>query len=122
MTEINAVPYTWQYGWYYWNLGGLTVSKVPEGTDPNFASDLAKMNMEATPSDLMGFAFDPAPVETEIAACKNVNKEFMNTLTLGQAEDVDKVVDEYIKKLKDNGIEKIVAEANKQIQEWKAAK
>jgi len=122
MTEINAVPYTWQYGWYYWNLGGLTVSKVPEGTDVNFASDLAKMNMEATPSDLMGFAFDPAPVETEIAACKNVNKEFMNTLTLGQAEDVDKVVDEYIKKLKDNGIEKIVAEANKQIQEWKAAK
>jgi len=106
--------------WYGWNLGGLTTSKLPTGYPDNFTELLNEMNNSAYMSPVMGFTFNAEPVENEIAACNNVIAEYNSTILSGQNDDVDKLVDEFVQKLKDNGIEKIVDEMNSQIDAWRA--
>lgn len=110
------------YQWYAWQLGGLTVTKVPPASTTEFATLLSEMNDNATPAANLGFVFDKTPVQNEVAACANVISEYhTGALQLGQNENVDQLCDEFIKKLKDNGIEKIVAECQKQLDTWRAA-
>jgi len=119
----NDVAASDRYYWYWygWNLGGLTVSKVPSGYPANFAELMNEFNESAYLSTIMGFTFDATPVENEIAACNNVIAEYNPTITSGQNDNVDELVDEFIQKLKDNGMEKIVDEMNAQIDAWRAA-
>ena len=73
----------------------------------------------------MGFVFDSTPVTNEIAACTNVVAEFSDDLVkgqLGSEEEVREVVAEFNEKLTDNGVDTIVAEVQKQIDAWIAAK
>lgn len=113
-----ADRYYWY--WYGWNLGGLTTSKLPTGYPANFAELLEEMNNSAYMSTVMGFTFNPEPVQNEVAACNNVIAEYDATILSGQNDNVDELVDEFIQKLKDNGIEKIVDEMNAQIDAWRA--
>ena len=110
------------YQWYQWQLGGLTATKVPPASTLNFTDLLTAMNTNATPAANLEFVFNTEPVQNEIAACNNVISEYhTGILVLGQQENVDQLCDEFAKKLKDNGIEKIVAECQKQLDEWRAA-
>ena len=73
----------------------------------------------------MGFVFDTTPVLNEVAACTNVVAEFQKDIATGQfgsEEEVDEVIDEFNEKLTANGVDKVVAEVQKQIDEWMAAK
>jgi len=73
------------------------------------------MNSGATASSVVGFIVDTASIETEIAACNNVVSEYMTQLRKPTGtEDVDALVDEFIAKLKANGIEKIISEVQAQ--------
>ena len=122
LTAINSDPTNryWYY-WYQWNMGGLTVSKLPPSYTPEFSSLLSELNNTAVPSANMGFVMDRTPVENEIAACVNVIDEYNKALVYGQYEDPDATIDEFIQKLKDNGIEKIIAEGQAQLDAWRAA-
>lgn len=71
-----------------------------------------------------GFRFDPAPVLTQIAATNRVFEYMGGSETAGkiaalEIEDVDKAIAEITKELKEAGIEDVVAEANRQLEEWK---
>lgn len=76
-------------------------------------------NKSAVISPLLGFAFDATPVKSEIAACKNIREEFEKALVSGVL-DPAVAVPEYLEKLKANGSEKIVAEKQEQVDEFKA--
>ena len=65
----------------------------------------------------MGFTFNPAPVKNEIAQVNTVAKEFEG-LNRGMVEDMDGKLAEDKTKLKQAGIDKIITEAQKQIDEW----
>ncbi|MDR2505880.1 MAG: ABC transporter substrate-binding protein [Oscillospiraceae bacterium] len=65
------------------------------------------------------WSFDQTPVANEMAALANVAAEYTGGLTAGTV-DPAVVLPEFIEKLKANGIDKVVEEANRQLQEYLA--
>ncbi len=80
----------------------------------------AKLNNEAAISPVMGFVFDQEPVKTELALVAAVTKEYA-LMGIGFI-DFDAKLPEYQKRIKDAGGDKILAEMNKQLGEWKKTK
>lgn len=119
------------FGYNYWYaapVGNLTIVNAPEdyiGPDGILLTEMQRLNKEAVMPKHMGFVFDINPVANEIAACTNVVMEYRDTLRqgkLGSEAEVDTTVDEFNEKLTANGVDKIVAEAQKQVDAWKASK
>ncbi len=67
------------------------------------------------------FVFDQTPVSTEIAAMNNVATSMLNAISLGMAGDPKAAVADFRAQLKTAGIDKVIAEAQKQADAWKAA-
>ena len=73
----------------------------------------------------MGFVLDTTEIENELSACNNVISEYLGYLQKGLLESpeaVNKSVDDFVAKLKQNGSEKIVAEVQAQIDAWETSK
>jgi putative aldouronate transport system substrate-binding protein len=79
-----------------------------------FKDDFKAENSLAVPTAFVGFTFDPAPVETEIAALKNVYAEYNYRIASGSGNAA--LLEEYIKKLNDNQLQKVLDEINRQIE------
>lgn len=107
--------------WYGPQLGGLGVTKAKPGQPGNLGELLKELNDSGTVSANIGFIMDQEPVVNEIAACSNVIAEYHSVLMQGQATDPEKMVDEFVAKLKASGMDKIVEEAQKQLDEWRKA-
>ncbi|OAB32932.1 ABC transporter substrate-binding protein [Paenibacillus glacialis] len=80
-----------------------------------------KFNDSATEAPTFGFAFDSTPVKTEVAAINNVSKEFIPALFTGSV-DPKVYLPKATKKFKEAGLDKVIAEVQKQFDEWKATK
>lgn len=123
---------------HYEKTGDTTIVKLPaderysvpaysQGTfftmftiDPNPANqwDLVKeQNEEAVGSPLLGFVFDPSPVEGQIAALANTNSKYHGTLMTGSA-DVDSTLESLYAEQDAAGLQEIIDEAQSQIDAW----
>ena len=71
----------------------------------------------AQASPVMGFVFNSEPVKTEIANCNTVLDKYLSALGSGTV-DPDEVLPKFLKELDKAGAEKIIAEKQKQIDEW----
>ncbi|NLB41829.1 MAG: ABC transporter substrate-binding protein [Clostridiales bacterium] len=116
------------YHWYGAPLGNLTIVEAPEnliGPDRLMMKELERINKEAVRANHMGFALDTTPITNEIAATSNVVAEYQVDIRAGRFEsedEINKVLDEFIAKLKANGSEKIVEEVQRQVDEWSASR
>ncbi|MDR0730517.1 MAG: ABC transporter substrate-binding protein [Treponema sp.] len=116
------------YLWYNAPVGNLTIVQAPEDhSGPNgiMFTKMNQFNRDAKQPAYMGFSFNIQPVSNEIAACTNVVMEYRETLRRGQAgseAEVDRLIDEFNAKLKANGIDKILAEAQKQADAFLASR
>lgn len=116
------------YNWYMAPIGNLLIVEAPEslaGPDGIMLTNMAKYNAECVVPAHMGFVFDTTPVTNELAACTNVVAEFKDDLANGKLSSEDEVRDvvaEFNDKLAANGVDKIVAEVQSQIDAWTAAK
>ncbi|MNY51174.1 hypothetical protein D3C86_1867400 [compost metagenome] len=61
--------------------------------------------------------FDASPVKTEFAAVTNVITQYKLPLETGSV-DTDKILPEFITKLKSAGIDKIIVEKQRQLDAW----
>ena len=121
LTEKNSDPTNrWVYSWNGWILGGFTSMKVPPGLRPDYTELTKQMNLTAKLEPNSGFVFDKEPVENELAAVSNVYAEYHSILQTGQNANVDELVDEFISELKANGMDEIIAEAQRQLDAWRA--
>lgn len=66
-------------------------------------------------SVLEEFNVDTEWIKSEIAALNNVKEEFLTPLIMGSVEDVDTAFNAYIEKAKTEGLDKVKAEIQKQI-------
>ncbi len=80
-----------------------------------------KFNKLGKPVPILGWAFDQNPVKNEMANLANVTAEYVNSLNSGAVDPAEKLP-EFINKLKANGIDTVVAEAQKQLDAFMAAK
>ena len=116
--EVEQIPnsgYAQNRAWMFGNTSNLWLSKNDMQTEK-----WEKINDEAIKSDILGMSFDSSNVQTEIAACNAVISEYLNSLLSGSV-DVDAEYPKFLEKLQISGVDKIVAEKQKQLDEWKKA-
>ncbi len=107
------------YTFNQWEIGNNALTYPWEGDDPDLWERMMEFNNNAITSSAFGFTFNPDPVKTEIAAVTNVMNQYKLGLESGTL-DPDKSLEEFNKKLKESGLDKIINEKQKQIDEWKA--
>ncbi len=90
-----------------------------QGAAPEIGEKMTEFNKSARKSGAMGFTFDNSGVINEATACSNVMKQYSYGLEVG-AVDVDSVLPEFRQALKDAGIDKVIAEKQRQLDEWLA--
>ncbi|MBG9792135.1 ABC transporter substrate-binding protein [Paenibacillus dendritiformis] len=81
----------------------------------------AKFNDSAKNAPLLGFHFNADSVKTEMTALTNVKDEFYASLFTGSV-DPKVYVPKAIEKFKAAGLDKVQAEMQKQLDEWKASR
>lgn len=108
------------YAFGQWLIGNNFLTYPWEGNEPDVWGEMEKFNNSAIPSQAFGFTFNPDPVKSEIAASTNVLEQYKLGLETGTL-DPDKSISEFNEKLKASGLDKIIAEKQKQFDEWKAS-
>ena len=111
------------YYWYGAQFGALTsVSIVPVGNPADYIAKLIEGNDRAITDTNIGFIFDPTPVQNEIAACNSKIGEFEVNLKFGfiPLDEVDETIDRFLAELEASGAQKIIDEAQAQLDAWRA--
>lgn len=121
----------YNFNWNEWQIGQ---SYSPDFTRSDFGlveSDKnkdvqAKQNIifdadrTADPSPVSGFEFDPSPVKTEMANCSAIISEMVPVLSNG-ASDPAATLPQFLQRLKDAGVDTVIAEKQTQLDAWRAA-
>lgn len=100
-----------------WLYGNQFLDYLWANENPNKWDNFKKYNQSAEKSRVLGFTFNPDPVKNEIAAVSNVQKELNPGLYSGTL-DTNEYLPKIIEKLKAAGADKIIAEKQKQLDEW----
>jgi putative aldouronate transport system substrate-binding protein len=92
--------------------------ETPEDTVPaGYWDEVRHLNETATASQLLGFNMDMTPVENEVINCKNAWMKYYTDLRTG-ASDPETTLPLVIAELRKKGMDKIIAEAQRQIDEF----
>ena len=105
----------------FWVFGNQFLNYFMEGQNTSKWDLYRSFNEKAVSSKILGFAFNSEPVKTELAACANVYSEFGPGLGTGTL-DPEASIPKFLEKLKAAGADKIIAEKQKQLDAWLAAK
>ncbi len=100
-----------------WEFGSEMLAYVWENQGDDYHENMIKFNDSARKSKALGFVFDSTPVKTEVAALNNVLNEYRLGLENGEM-DPDVYLPKFQEALRDAGIDKVIAEKQKQLDEW----
>lgn len=78
-----------------------------------------KFNAEGVNSPILSFNFDSTKVATEMAAVQNVKEQFWSSLMTGTVDPAE-YLPKAIEKFKEAGLDKVIAEAQAQLDAWRA--
>ncbi len=104
-----------------WMFGNQMNTYLFPSEDPNKWSAFQAFNDQAEKSIALGFAWDSEPVKNEIAALTNVSKQFEDAIISGSV-DPEVYIPKYREAMKAAGLEKVIAEKQKQLDEWAKTK
>ncbi len=104
-----------------WKFGNQFNAFVTEGMDPDVWEQTEKMNNEAEVSPLLGFTLDTTKIETELAQCETIRKQYGFSFFMG-ASEVGKAYDEYLERMDKAGKDKIIKEIQSQVDAFLANK
>ena len=107
-----------------WTMGNTGMQYVTVGEDPEKNAKLISFADDAITLPSTGFTFDTVPVETQLAAIKNVVEKYQRGLVFGLSdpEDPDMGIAAYVADLKAAGLETVQAEYTAQYAAWIAEK
>ncbi|UUZ93455.1 extracellular solute-binding protein [Paenibacillus sp. P25] len=110
----NAPAYQLQY----WMLGNIKMGRWTPETHPTYVKTKTTIDENAINSVTVGFNFDASKVGVEFSNCLTEIKTSIYPIKLGLV-DYDKMFPEALKRMKAAGLDKVVAEYNRQFKEWK---
>ncbi|MDQ0897884.1 ABC transporter substrate-binding protein [Paenibacillus sp. V4I7] len=127
--KIETIGYSGQgtadakYGIQNWGSGNTANSYETQANPANFTQIWKDINAGATISPLLGYKPTLDPIKTELAQIAAVVKEYQGTvnalvLESGAVADSDAKYKEFIDKMKKAGSDKVIAELQKQIDEF----
>ncbi len=105
--------YTWPS---YTQATFFNLSTV-EGTPEDQWDQVKKLNEEAETSTVLGFSLDVEPINSELTACRSVYDKYKYDLKTG-AQDPKELIPQITKELNDAGFDKVIEEAQRQINEY----
>lgn len=96
-------------------MGNITLLPPQEGEGKDFFTNTFIPYYESAKAiPAFGYVFDPANVETELAALANVGEEYALALSVGSVDPAT-ALPEFLDKLEAAGMSKVVEEANAQL-------
>ena len=105
------------YNTYVFTQGNKYITRMVEGTPADIYDKYKEFDENSVKSPALGFAFIPDNVKSEYSAVSNVISEYMPSLLTGTA-DPDETLPKAMEKLKAAGVDKLLAEMQKQYDEW----
>lgn len=103
-----------------WMFGNQYINYFFEGENKDKWNAFKKFNDSSISAKSLGFNFDPEPVKNEMAACSSVWSTNVGPLICGASDP--KTLPDVITKFKAAGLDKIIAEAQKQLNAWAKTK
>jgi putative aldouronate transport system substrate-binding protein len=100
-----------------WMFGNQFLNYLWKSEDPHKWKKLRKFDNLAGSSPLIGFTFNPDNVETELAACNAIVSKYTHALGSGAA-DYESVYPNFIAGLKSAGVDRVIAEKQRQLDEF----
>ena len=97
--------------------GSYFIETPLDSVSPGYWDEVRRQNEEAAPSVMLGFMMDVGPVLSETMNCRSVWEKYKIDLLTGAA-DPDVVVPRVIAELSANGLDRIIAEAQRQADEF----
>lgn len=105
----------------YWVQGGLFNTYVLENEPVDKWSTFKEFNDASEEAPSFGFDFNLDPVSTQVAGFRNVLDEFGKSLYTGSV-DPEEYLPQLQKKLEATGVQEVIDEMQRQIDEWQATK
>ena len=106
-----------------WEFGNQFNGFLLASQNDNVWEESKKLNESARISTIFGFVFNSESVKTEIANTSAVTKEYMDAFTVGLfGAKTEAKLTEFNNKLKTAGLDKILAEKQKQVDAFVATK
>ncbi len=102
-------------------FGNQFLNYLWENEDPQKWEKYKEFNASAKPSAIVGFMYDSEPVKNEEAAIVNIYNSYIDGLSTGVL-DYETVLPEFIDKMKKAGLDKVIAEKQKQIDAFLSTK
>ncbi|MDO5425580.1 MAG: ABC transporter substrate-binding protein [Eubacteriales bacterium] len=115
-TDASNSKYPGDQSYMY---GNTFLLKNHETYTTQTAEEGMAYDAQATISNCMGFNYDPSTIKNEVAACSAVLAEFRTGLEMG-AIDPATELPAFLEKLEKSGINEIIAEKQRQLDEWNA--
>ena len=104
-----------------WVLPNGYIADVWQGDIPNLLEEVEKFNDEAEYAPDFEFWFDDSEVQVETERCLEVINAYLDGFVCGQF-DPDEMIPMMLSELEDCGIERIIQEKQRQLDEWEAQK
>lgn len=101
-----------------WMFGNQYINYFWKGENQGKWDAFKKFNDSSMAAKSLGFNFDSTPVKNEMAACMNLWISKVQPLNCGAADP--KTLPDVISQFKAAGIDKIIAEGQKQLDAWRA--
>ena len=115
--DSNATGYT-SYGWAWPNQ---QITPVWEGDDADLWDQLQEFNNGGTLSPAFGFTWDSSSMANQITACNNVVSQYDAALRWGNLNP-DETLEKFNADLEATGINEIIEEKQRQLDEYLASK
>ncbi|MDF2921390.1 MAG: transporter substrate-binding protein [Paenibacillaceae bacterium] len=101
-----------------WMFGNEFLSYLVPGQPDDVWEQTRKMNETAAVDPMISFSFDRKAVENEIAQLSAVTKEY-EPILLNGLDDPEKMLKAFMEKRKAAGHDKVLAEIQRQVDEWR---
>lgn len=112
--EPTGKAYGYDMGWQFGSVFNQDwVTSYPK----NVAQIYSEYNESALQNPLLGYTFDDSNYKNQIAALTSVIKQYSDSLVLGTV-DRKETLPTFLKALKDNGVDDLLQEEQKQVDEF----
>lgn len=105
-----------------WTMAGYTQGTffkvtMQDTEEVNQWDEVKALNENALPSPTLGFSFNTEPVANELSACIAIYTQYRSVLTTG-TKDPQETIDAMLDQMYASGLQTILDEAQRQIDEW----
>ncbi|NGZ77639.1 ABC transporter substrate-binding protein [Saccharibacillus alkalitolerans] len=117
--RMENLPESKNYDMPSYSLGNNMLLYLNPNDPDNKWDEFKTFNESGVDSPILSFNFDPKNVSSELAAVQNVKEQFWSSLMTGTV-DPEAYLPQAIEKFNQAGLEKVMAEAQTQLDAWKA--